>query len=125
MDSFACMEMISQNEADLLLLDPGMGYTAGEYFTMVPLAAEKYDTGAHASRLRLFHSPICNALLHFAALSAVMVGKQHFRVGSSGRSERARLLRRGRREARQQRLRRGVTGRKESVPHRLVSRAAS
>ena len=44
-DSFACMEMISRNEADLLQLDPGMGYTAGEYFTMVPLAAEKYDTG--------------------------------------------------------------------------------
>ena len=44
-DSFACMEMISANEADLMQLDPGMGYTAGEYFTMVPLAAEKYDTG--------------------------------------------------------------------------------
>lgn len=39
------MEMISTNEADLMQLDPGMGYTAGEYFTMVPLAAEKYDTG--------------------------------------------------------------------------------
>ncbi len=39
------MEMISKNEADLMQLDPGMGYTAGEYFTMMPLVAEKYDTG--------------------------------------------------------------------------------
>ena len=38
------MEMISEIEADLMQLDPGMAYTAGEYFTMVPLAAEKYDT---------------------------------------------------------------------------------
>ncbi len=29
----------------MMQLDPGMGYTAGEYFTMMPLAAEKYDTG--------------------------------------------------------------------------------
>ena len=39
------MDMIHNNDADLIQLDPGMGYTAGEYFTMMPIAAEKYDTG--------------------------------------------------------------------------------
>lgn len=39
------MEAINDNKADLIQLDPGMGYTAGEYFTMLPLVAENYDTG--------------------------------------------------------------------------------
>ena len=37
------MQMISENKADMMQLDPGMGYTAGQYFTMMPLVAEKYD----------------------------------------------------------------------------------
>ena len=41
-DEFGCMEKISVNEADLIQLDPGMGYTAGEYYTMLPLVAEQY-----------------------------------------------------------------------------------
>ena len=41
------MEKISDNEADLMTLDPGMGYTAGQYFTMMPLMAEKYDTSKY------------------------------------------------------------------------------
>jgi melanoma-associated antigen p97 len=44
-DQFGCMHMISENEADLMQLDPGMGYTAGEYYTMMPLMAERYTTG--------------------------------------------------------------------------------
>jgi len=45
-DRFACMEMIYDNEADLVQLDPGMSYTAGQYFTMMPLMAEKYSLDA-------------------------------------------------------------------------------
>ena len=41
-DRFACMDMIDADNADLMSLDPGMGYTAGDYFTMMPLMAEMY-----------------------------------------------------------------------------------
>lgn len=42
---FDCMQRISNNGADLIQLDAGLGYTAGEYFTMVPIMAEKYTPG--------------------------------------------------------------------------------
>ncbi|CAD5117088.1 DgyrCDS5901 [Dimorphilus gyrociliatus] len=42
--SFDCMSMIGQNDADLVTLDAGMGYTAGEYFSMMPLMNENYDS---------------------------------------------------------------------------------
>ena len=48
------MEMIYENEADLVQLDPGMSYTAGQYFTMMPLMAEKYSIG----KICLFLRPI-------------------------------------------------------------------
>ena len=44
-DQFDCMQKISENQADLIALDPGMGYTAGEFFTLLPIIAEKYDPG--------------------------------------------------------------------------------
>ena len=44
-DEFDCMYQISENQADLMTLDPGLGYTAGEYYTMMPLMAERYTTG--------------------------------------------------------------------------------
>jgi len=45
-DQFDCMQKISENEADLVQLEPGLGYTGGEYFNMLPLAAERYDLGS-------------------------------------------------------------------------------
>lgn len=44
-DSFECMELIANNDMDLMQLDTGMGYTAGEYYNMMPLMAEKYERG--------------------------------------------------------------------------------
>jgi melanoma-associated antigen p97 len=44
-DEFDCMYRISENQADLLTLDPGLAYTAGEYYTMMPLMAERYALG--------------------------------------------------------------------------------
>ena len=44
-DRFDCMQRIADNEADLVQLEPGMGYTGGEYYNMLPIMAEKYDTG--------------------------------------------------------------------------------
>ena len=44
-DQFDCMEIISRDEADLIQLEPGMGYTGGEFYNMMPLVAEKYLNG--------------------------------------------------------------------------------
>lgn len=43
-DRFDCMQRIANNDADLVQLEPGIGYTAGEYYNMLPIMAEKYDT---------------------------------------------------------------------------------
>jgi hypothetical protein len=44
-DRFDCMQRIGNNEADLVQLEPGIGYTAGEYYNMLPIMAEKYVAG--------------------------------------------------------------------------------
>ena len=46
-DVFECMELIAGNDMDLLQLDTGVAYTAGEYYNMMPLVAEKYERGKH------------------------------------------------------------------------------
>ena len=42
---FDCMEHISKGNADLMQLETALSYTAGQYFTMMPLMAEKYQNG--------------------------------------------------------------------------------
>ena len=44
-DQFDCMQKISNDEADLIQLDPGIGYTGGQYFNLMPLMAESYSSG--------------------------------------------------------------------------------
>lgn len=44
-DQFDCMIQIANDKADLIDLEPGMAYTAGEYNTLQPLMAEKYTAG--------------------------------------------------------------------------------
>lgn len=45
-DQFDCMEGITRDDADLMQLEPGMGYTGGEFYNMMPLMAEKYISGS-------------------------------------------------------------------------------
>ena len=42
-----CLMMINSNQADMLTLDSGMGYMAGEFFTMMPIMAERYSSGEY------------------------------------------------------------------------------
>ena len=44
-DQYDCMQKIFANEADLIELGTGLSYTAGEYYNMIPLVAEKYVLG--------------------------------------------------------------------------------
>ena len=44
-DQFACMQLIADKKADLMQVDPGMGYTGGQYYNLMPIMAEKYTTG--------------------------------------------------------------------------------
>lgn len=44
-DQYDCMQKIFTNEADLIELGTGLSYTAGEYYNMIPLVAEKYILG--------------------------------------------------------------------------------
>jgi len=56
-DQYDCMQKIFQDEADLIELGTGLSYTAGEYYNMIPLVAEKYVAGqlyAVSSRHSLF-----------------------------------------------------------------------
>jgi hypothetical protein len=39
------MIQIANDKADLIDLEPGMAYTAGEFNTLQPLMAEKYTAG--------------------------------------------------------------------------------
>ena len=41
-DQYDCMQQIYNNNADLIQLETGLGYTAGEFYNMIPLVAEKY-----------------------------------------------------------------------------------
>lgn len=41
-DQYDCMTMISQGMADIMQLETGLSYTAGENFNMMPLVAEQY-----------------------------------------------------------------------------------
>lgn len=36
------MSMVAEGEADLVSFDPGMSYTAGENYNLMPLMAERY-----------------------------------------------------------------------------------
>jgi len=45
-DQYDCMSKIFTNEADLIELGTGLSYTAGEYYNMIPLVAEKYVAGS-------------------------------------------------------------------------------
>ena len=51
-DQYNCMDLIYNNEADLIELGTGLSYTAGEYYNMIPLVAEKYMPGQLHSALR-------------------------------------------------------------------------
>ena len=42
---YDCMIMISTGLADIMQLETGLSYTAGEYYNMMPLVAEKYQLG--------------------------------------------------------------------------------
>ena len=75
-DQFACMELIEKLQADLIQLDPGMGYTAGEYNTMLPLVAEKYSTGEPEFTLEHL-SQIGNPLLMFLKFHCVVATSLH------------------------------------------------
>ena len=44
-DQYECMQMIFNADADLIQLETGLSYTAGEYYNMMPLVAEKYVAG--------------------------------------------------------------------------------
>lgn len=44
-DQYDCMLKIFTNKADLIELGTGLSYTAGEYYNMIPLVAEKYIPG--------------------------------------------------------------------------------
>lgn len=44
-DQYKCMQMIYSADADLIQLETGLSYTAGEYYNMMPLVAEKYVAG--------------------------------------------------------------------------------
>ena len=44
-DQYDCMDKIFRDEADLIELGTGLSYTAGEYYNMIPLVAEKYIPG--------------------------------------------------------------------------------
>jgi len=53
-DFFDCMTQIAGNTADLIDLEPGMAYTAGEYYTLMPLMAEKYTSGTGTDGLQFY-----------------------------------------------------------------------
>jgi len=44
-DQYNCMDKIFNDEADLIELGTGLSYTAGEYYNMIPVVAEKYVPG--------------------------------------------------------------------------------
>lgn len=50
-DQFDCMQLIADKKADLMQVDPGMGYTGGQYYNLMPVMAEKYTTGKHFVRI--------------------------------------------------------------------------
>ena len=54
-DPFECMSHVADNNADLAAFDPGMGYTAGEYYNLMPLVAEKYTEGKCGSSNKSYH----------------------------------------------------------------------
>jgi len=53
-DQFDCMNKIFSDEADLIQLETGLSYTAGQYYNMLPLAAEKYVDGTGDEGLDFF-----------------------------------------------------------------------
>jgi len=53
-DQFDCMSKIFDDDADLMQLETGLGYTGGQYYNMIPLAAEKYVEGTGDEGLEFF-----------------------------------------------------------------------
>ena len=47
-DQFDCMSLISKGQADLLSLDPGMGYTGGQFYNLMPILAEQYRSSLYS-----------------------------------------------------------------------------
>jgi len=46
LNQYDCMIKIFNDEADLIQLETGLSYTAGQYYNMMPLVAEKYQPGS-------------------------------------------------------------------------------
>jgi melanoma-associated antigen p97 len=44
-DQYDCMKKIFNGDADIMQLETGLSYTAGQYYNMMPLVAEKYQPG--------------------------------------------------------------------------------
>jgi len=65
-DQYDCMSKIFNNEADLIELGTGLSYTAGQYYNMIPLVAEKYMPG------------YCHFELYLICFSPLMASKDHW-----------------------------------------------
>ena len=61
-DYYDCMTQIAANTADIIGLEPGMAYTAGEYYTLMPLMAEKYNS---TSMYSFFNLSKCYKILYY------------------------------------------------------------
>lgn len=57
---FKCMELISKGQADLMQLETALSYTAGQYFTLMPLMAEKYMNGTGDEGLDFYAVAVVN-----------------------------------------------------------------
>jgi len=53
-DQYDCMQQIFNNQADLIQLETGLSYTAGQYYNMMPLVAEKYQPGENDFGLKYY-----------------------------------------------------------------------
>ena len=42
-DSSECMRMVDQDQADLVVLDPGLTFIAGRFHSLVPIMQEVYN----------------------------------------------------------------------------------
>lgn len=47
LNQYDCMIQIFNDQADMMQLETGLSYTAGQYYNMMPLAAEKYQPGCY------------------------------------------------------------------------------
>ncbi|ESO04012.1 hypothetical protein HELRODRAFT_99809 [Helobdella robusta] len=61
MSQFDCMQMVMNGEADLIQLETSLSYTAGQYYTMIPLMVEKYKPGQGDEGLDFYAVAVLNA----------------------------------------------------------------